>query len=603
MKVIKFFKHHWNKIVSGVCAGIIALLTVLQFAFVLAFAVAISPSKLIGFVTDDDYVDFITNFIQSHSGMTQEEWITTYFEDYYKYISEDYWNLATGAGGMYDSDNNFSDSYLEATEQQLAMFFAGNGIPFDWTDFVVYAKARRLAELNSSSFSSEDYLKKTDVSPVKISSEGFKTVIQEIEKFYSPSGDLGRLSWKYDERWTDMENKTFELWGRTLTYANDRYGRITLSTNYKFLNKWNCVYLNPYYFDGTDYYYSNFVYYLYYDGDVLGDAALCLKIYNTSTGTISDPITILACASKPCIDISINPTNIYGDFVLYYATDLLTFSDRNYIIGSNGENYGYSAYSTSDLGVTVSNGSVTGFGFYKSSDVTQVAVLNRSYGSGIEGNFNGTLTTSTTADYGFVCSDAYFAPEIGGYTDIDPDKIPDNTTVTITGDTIGDYIYTDNTTGDTTTINNYINNNYNYPDSGSTSDVPDLPDVPDPGDGDDSGGGSGGTVSGNVTVGGTVKVDGDITIKTYPIDINVNVNTSGSSSSPSGSGGAGENIGDYIDPGTVDTDISGYLDKVPEVSKNFIDYLKDFFAWLPSDIYGLLILGLLAAIFCRISGR
>mgnify|MGYP000830561652 FL=1 len=74
----------------------------------------------------------------------------------------------------------------------------------------------------------------------------------------------------------------------------------------------------------------------------------------------------------------------------------------------------------------------------------------------------------------------------------------------------------------------------------------------------------------------------------------MNVN-SGSSSNP--------DPGDYIDPGTVDTNLDHYLEQVPELSKGFIDYLKDFFAWLPDEIYGLIILGLVVMIFCRLAGR
>lgn len=196
-----------------------------------------------------------------------------------------------------------------------------------------------------------------------------------------------------------------------------------------------------------------------------------------------------------------------------------------------------------------------------------------------------TPNTNKNDDWGYIMSSEPFEL-YANQSQIDYDQIPDNYTITINGDTIYDYDITNPDTGDHGTVNYYITNNYTLPENGSKGDTK-----------DDSGSG---TVSGNVTVGGKVDVSGKIEIDTKPIDININVNGGGSGSSGSGTG---ESIGDYIDPGDVDTDIDKYLDKIPSVSKNFIDYLKDFFSWLPPDIYGLLILGLLVAIFCRISGR
>lgn len=196
-----------------------------------------------------------------------------------------------------------------------------------------------------------------------------------------------------------------------------------------------------------------------------------------------------------------------------------------------------------------------------------------------------TPNTNKNDDWGYIMSSEPFEL-YANQSQIDYDQIPDNYTITINGDTIYDYDITNPDTGDHGTVNYYITNNYTLPENGSKDDSK-----------DDSGSG---TVNGNVTVGGKVDVSGKIEIDTKPIDININVNGGGSGSSGSGTG---ESIGDYIDPGDVDTDIDKYLDKIPSVSKNFIDYLKDFFSWLPPDIYGLLILGLLVAIFCRISGR
>lgn len=199
----------------------------------------------------------------------------------------------------------------------------------------------------------------------------------------------------------------------------------------------------------------------------------------------------------------------------------------------------------------------------------------------VKNNFGNMLRASTftpatnkTDDWGYIMSETPFEL-FKDQTSIDFSRIPNNYTITINGDTIYDYSITNPDTGDSTTIKKYIDDDYDFPQ------VPDVPDVPDPGD--DSGTGGKVEVSGKIDVSG--KVD---------VDVNVNVN-SGSSSNP--------DPGDYINPGTVDTNLDHYLEQVPELSKGFIDYLKDFFAWLPDEIYGLLILALVVMIFCRLAGR
>ncbi len=185
-----------------------------------------------------------------------------------------------------------------------------------------------------------------------------------------------------------------------------------------------------------------------------------------------------------------------------------------------------------------------------------------------------TPATNKTDDWGYIMSETPFEL-FKDQTSIDFSRIPNNYIITINGDTIYDYSITNPDTGDSTTIKKYVDDDYDFPQ------VPDVPDVPGPGD--DSGTGGKVEVSGKIDVSG--KVD---------VDVNVNVN-SGSSSNP--------DPGDYINPGTVDTNLDHYLEQVPELSKGFIDYLKDFFAWLPDEIYGLIILGLVVVIFCRLAGR
>lgn len=89
-----------------------------------------------------------------------------------------------------------------------------------------------------------------------------------------------------------------------------------------------------------------------------------------------------------------------------------------------------------------------------------------------------TPNTNKKDDYGFIISSSPFTL-YGNQTSIDYDRIPDDYVITIDGDTIYDYPITDPSTGKSTTINNYITNNYIIA-------------------GDDSGGSSGGNTTNNV---------------------------------------------------------------------------------------------------------
>ena len=290
-----------------------------------------------------------------------------------------------------------------------------------------------------------------------------------------------------------------------------------------------------------------------------GNLNICLDIYNLSDNKLissfSAPWDIVKC---PYVSWELLNLRFYR--VILYPTYL------DYMSGSNKK------YLRPDI--------TTDYGYFYGGKYVKYKLIDSLLQS-----TTFTPDTNKNDDWGYIMSNEPFQL-FANQAQIDYDKIPDNYTITINGDTIYDYDITNPDTGDHGTVNYYITNNYTLPENGSKDDTK-----------DDSGSG---TVSGNVTVGGKVDVSGKIEIDTKPIDININVNGGGSGSSGSGTG---ESIGDYIDPGDVDTDIDKYLDKIPSVSKNFIDYLKDFFSWLPPEIYGLLILGLLVAIFCRISGR
>lgn len=195
-----------------------------------------------------------------------------------------------------------------------------------------------------------------------------------------------------------------------------------------------------------------------------------------------------------------------------------------------------------------------------------------------------TPNTNKSDDWGFICSSEPFEL-FANQTKIDYEKIPDNYTITINGDTIYDYDITNPDTGDHGTVNYYITNNYTLPENGSKDDTK-----------DDSGSG---TVSGNVTVGGKVDVSGKIEIDTKPIDININVNGGGSGSSGSGDVSSSPEGVEF----DQDVSLNNYYGWMQEQTTGFSGFMKNFFSWLPDPIVIMLCAGFALVILARFLGR
>ena len=195
-----------------------------------------------------------------------------------------------------------------------------------------------------------------------------------------------------------------------------------------------------------------------------------------------------------------------------------------------------------------------------------------------------TPNTNKSDDWGFICSSEPFEL-FANQTKIDYEKIPDNYTITINGDTIYDYDITNPDTGEHGTVNYYITNNYTLPENGSKDDSK-----------DDSGSG---TVSGNVTVGGKVDVSGKIEIDTKPIDININVNGGGSGSSGSGDVSSSPEGVEF----DQDVSLNNYYDWMQEQTTGFSGFMKNFFSWLPDPIVIMLCAGFALVILARFLGR
>lgn len=543
-KVISAFKKHWNKAVAVFCVVAIVVVTSVSF----------SSSASADVIEDNDHMDLETDLnkvlTKAILGMDWSEVVAEYFDVFYETISLNYWNVNTSLFPQYGDDGLFTDDYLSENGKKYDGYYMSP--PIDWDQFVLYAQERRKSELDSSTLDSNDYVKKNNVDPVKITTDDLKKIYTDYSLMYAPMPTPSQYLYNYQSATGEKQTGGYHefapcapLWRSGLGFGAD----IGSKGGWK-----KDCYVLPYIYDddvGSTYYYSGYWHFTIEVDEFYKATYIC------------DFVSLLG--DEDSTQFHLTKSHEYRAYALKVSSGawIQCFtSDTSYLQGNLSLNTSYATVVNAPAAKTIY--AVSG----KLSDL-----VKNNFGNMLRAT-TFTPQTNTADDWGYIMSETPFEL-FKDQTSIDFSRIPNNYTITINGDTIYDYSITNPDTGDSTTIKKYIDDDYDFPQ------VPDVPDVPDPGD--DSGTGGKVEVSGKIDVSG--KVD---------VDVNVNVN-SGSSSNP--------DPGDYIDPGTVDTNLDHYLEQVPELSKGFIDYLKDFFAWLPDEIYGLIILGLVVVIFCRLAGR
>lgn len=564
-RIFSYVKRFWNKMISFLCAIAIAITTIAYSYPVLAAAGSVAAgaaaiSAVIGVIGSIkefcencqwvwETVQPIIDAVKSANSSALAEQ-----QEYYRC----YWSEIVSKGQLSESKFREYWTFVVTNGDDTSMEASYPGFTDTYAMLIeTVASGLSLDSLCESIFSgSGQYSVDENNNPVVSASTYQKDVVDYWSDYYKPHENAQQFVWSYQTRGCSTESP-YSLGSPDCPIYMDTHG------NWGGKN-WDSFYFMLFYTDDSvgTYYSSRYIRcYPFREND---SVYICFDFYDLDSGSLIDTEkTEWNVVNYPYVSVY-HSVYDYGNNSLYFPY-FASYSDYK------------SDKSVSKFSVSVHFDNMVNTSYVQS---------NKSL-TDMRKSVSFTPNSNKNDDYGFICSSEPFQL-FGSQTSIDYDKIPDNYTITINGDTIYDYDITNPDTGKTTKITNYITNNYTIPDDGGSS--------------GDSGSGSG-TVSGNVTVGGKVDVSGKIEIDTKPIDININVNNSGSGSGSSGTSGAGENIGDYIDTGTIETDINGYLDKVPKVSKDFIDYLKDFFAWLPPEIYGLLILGLIVAIFCRISGR
>lgn len=396
---------------------------------------------------------------------------------------------------------------------------------------------------------------------VQVSGKTFSEICAQLQEQYAPKADTKYISWK-NEKNPNLTN-TLSLYANG-TFCNQ--------------SDWYEVYLVPFFYDGTTYYYGDLQYHFYNSDDLLAG-----EIYNNidilSSGF--DGYTPTSGVIGNNLYLSKYPYLSVGPFLQHYSSTTSTHK------GNVPGIFYYPDYTSYLSGTTQYSGSIYNASywnvcFYRSDITTTVCAQEQ----GFKANFvvtDGVKDMSTPCDIGFLVSDSFIELTGSIPDNWEMDKIPANYYVTFDGDNIYNYTITDPDTGGTSTVNEYVTNNYtiinnNYGDS----------------DGDDSGS-SGGTTSGDINVGGNIGVNGNVGVNGQ-VDVNLNVNVNTGSD---GSGGTAE-----VDPYEYEkVNMGEALEQIPEMSDGFTGFLSDVFDFLPPPVLGLIIGGIGLAILCRLAGR
>lgn len=275
----------------------------------------------------------------------------------------------------------------------------------------------------------------------------FQKHIEKTNEEYSPKSTGKYISYRKDE-WHEKYHNSGTIYCSLPLYNGGFCGE-----------RWNEVYLMPFYTDGEYRYYSEFQLHFYLErvDNESGDGwttTFAVDWFSNFDDIDSKKGTIIIKQgmTSPEYVFFNSCSDVSGRFPLLMYPSFSESVSRP--IGSLNVRY-------------LSTGSTEFNRYYKSGDLL-------TFVGGFSGHFSKTFSGhDTSCVYGSADDIGYYysnTPIVISYT-IDTTKIPDNYYITVGGDTIYDYNITNPATGDTTTINNYITNNYTFITS------PDNPDI------------------------------------------------------------------------------------------------------------------------------
>lgn len=477
-----------NKLISVVCAALIALTTIIYSA-VPAFA---------------------------SSDTTEETWVESTFDG----IATALWNM-TGAA-LKSSYDTFVDGLLAVGWYYDADIYA----LVDPTSDCMYGLTVDgvLVRERSGGSSGRGRQRVDSADDVIIGSETFTHILERLQAQYGyniGSDDYKILSWQNEVNPYHITD--FALYQQGVGLPVDGT---------------ECYFVG-FYYDGSQYYFSREQY--HFCIDITDDSrSFRCGVFDMLDTTVTEYSYY---SWNPVPSLTSYPYVMISSDIPSYGRDQLNFSvhfipDYDRFINPYAYNWAAPYIAPAWLGYN---------NFY--SDIYTYVTW-----ASVASQFTAKPVGGEAYDVGFVVS----AEPMKEYLDdIDTTKISTDGTVSMGGDTIYDYTIT-NSSGDSTTINEYVTNNYTYITNNN---------------GDDSGSSDSGSTSGNVIVGGNVAVDG-------AIDVNINVNDD-----------------DFVTPDT------NLVENLPKEPTEFTDYLAILFAKLPVEVLGLILGGIAAAIFCRVWGR
>ena len=546
MKIREIIKRAGTLLLSVLCAFCCFLTPVTSIALAAGVGEVISTLLEFASTCSEVYSGIVQPLISAEPvALRQAKYICAWMDiiDKYNLSEEDfkayYTEIATN-GEYYALGSDEYNTWLFITET------AANGVSLD-----------AICELAFRGTGKTDYTinhNADDNNKFQITGKAFKDVVADYNSRYSPMDNPEQFIWSYNSdnsvtKTKQDRSQRFYFFPQVPVYAG--------SSGTWANQKWTDFYLIAFAIDDISGVYYGKYYVHVYTKNENGSVSLITDYYSLSDGSLYQ-------TKKGTWDIG-----NYPYLSMHYATGSSMFSFRGY--KSASAYYGdvtasWKTIVTSNVAMPLSASDNSG-----TLEFTKYVALP-----------SFTPDTNKSDDYGFICSSKPFEL-FANQTGIDFQKIPDNYIITINGDTIYNYPITDPSTGNSTTINKFIINNYIIPGKIDIDEPIDPPYIrEDP----------------NVILSGNVKVDGEINIKadpiqikTDPIDINVNVNQGGGSGG-SGSSGTSEHV-----------DISGYLDTLPEQSQTLTDYLKIFFDFLPPQLLAVLLGGIGAAVLCRVLGR
>ncbi len=279
---------------------------------------------------------------------------------------------------------------------------------------------------------------------LRVPADTFNDIVNQLNEHYSPKDAKSMVSWRTDSRYSIFTDALTEP-RLSFFYEGEMFG-----------NSWIQAYLMPFYYDGSVYRYSQYTLHLYQvvTQDDAGANVISMYVdYIDNEGNVDKSELISSSVA----------TVRYWDFCQ-------PNSNRLYFQGYNSI-ADYANKKRSSPIVYISNGDCDVSTFY-TTDLSSYVDFDLT--TDLKYHFQKKVSDHTCDvldDIGYFISDEPISVKFN------IKSLPSDTYITYQGDNIYNYTITNPSTGQSTTINNFITNNYYFPendddDNDNTTDEP-----------------------------------------------------------------------------------------------------------------------------------